>query len=212
MKAKEKTNIQEQQPTTTERKHPWDGMSKERHTKFDYDGDEFYDEVFFYAFNGASNAEIACAMGLSPNTFGKMVAGHYERWNEKENKHYSERLARVLERARKKTLQIVKAKYIEEALGGKRRLVHEVHRKLRKDGEYTDDEEIQSTYAVTQPNMQALATFLYHHDPEYRKVQRNQDIEASDIPQDIDKGIDITQWIDQEVKIKTTKKENKEKS
>lgn len=210
MEAKKKINTQEQPTPQAEKKHPWDGMSKERHTKFDYDGDEFYDEVFFYAFNGASNAEIACAMGLYPNTFTLMVNGNYAAWDKAENEHYSERLKRVLERARNRTLQVVKAKYIEEALGGKRRLVHEVHRKLRIDGEYTDDEEIQSTYAVTQPNMQALSLFLYHHDPEYRKVQRNQDVEASDIPQDIDKGIDITQWIDQEVKVKTTKKENKE--
>ena len=48
-------------------------------------------------------------------------------------------------------------------------------------------------------NVQALATWLYHHDPEWRKVQRKQDTEASEIPVDVKKGVSIDAWIKREV-------------
>lgn len=191
------------------------GVSHGRNSsKYDYNGDDFYDEIFALAFNGANNKEIAFAMGLNDKVFIRMYNGKYNGWNKEQNEKYGTRLRNVIGRARAKNTFMVKAKYLEEALGGKKRLVHEVHNKMRVDGQYTDDEVIQSTYAVTQPNMQALATWLYHNDPEYRKIQRGRDIDESDpnsVPQDIEKGIDITSWIDQEVKAKTIQVGKEEK-
>lgn len=189
------------------------GISRGRYTRYDYNGDDFYDEVFALAFNGANNKEIAFAMGLDDKVFSRMCNGKHNKWNAEQNEKYGTRLRNVMGRARAKNTFMVKAKYLEEALGGKKRLVHEVHNRMRVDGQYTDDEIIQSTYAVSTPNMQALATWLYHNDPEYRKIQRGRDIDASDpnsVPQDIERGIDITSWIDQEVKAKTTKVERKD--
>ena len=47
--------------------------------------------------------------------------------------------------------------------------------------------------------MQALSTLLFHYDADWRKVQRGADEESSDIPQEIESGIDVAKWIEQEV-------------
>lgn len=177
-------------------------MSAGRPPKYDYDGDEFYDEIFFLAFNDANDGEIAYSMGLTESVFNLMKNGNYEAWTEEENKRRSERLSKVLARARKKIIQAVRGKYLQAALGGQDvENVSTTKRHLVVDGRMTDDVEVQTTTTKTKtlPNMQALATFLYHHDPEWRKVQRGLDEEAQDIPTEVEKGIDIEKWIEQEV-------------
>ena len=49
------------------------------------------------------------------------------------------------------------------------------------------------------PNLQAMSVWLYHHDEEWRKVERRQD-EDADIPQDIDHGVSIDSWIKDKLK------------
>lgn len=181
---------------------PWKGMSIGRPPKYDYDGDEFYDEIFFLAFNDANDGEIAYSMGLTETAFNLMKNGKYDKWSEEENRRRSERLVKVLARARKKIIQAVRGKYLQTALGGQDvENVSTTKRHLVVDGRMTDDVEVQTTTTKTKtlPNMQALATFLYHHDPEWRKVQRGLDEEAQDIPTEVEKGIDIEKWIEQEV-------------
>ena len=62
--------------------------------KFDYDGDEFYDEIFAMAMNGATDSEIAIGLadkfgkGLTPDVFGSMKNGTYAYWSKKENEKY----------------------------------------------------------------------------------------------------------------------------
>jgi len=180
----------------------WKGMSIGRPPKHDYNGDDFYDEVFFLAFNGATDAEIASAMGLSDNTFNQMKSGDYEHWQDEKGKAHTERLVKVLARARRRIVQAIRGKYLQAALGGQEvENVTTTTRHLKIDGQVTDDEEVQVTRTKTKtlPNMQALATLLYHHDPEWRKVQRGLDEESSDIPQEIESGVDICKWIEQEV-------------
>ena len=96
--------------TNQESPKPWKGMSKGRPPKHDYNGDDFYDEVFFLAFNGANDAEIASAMGLSDNTFNQMKNGEYEHWQDEKGKAHTERLVKVLARARRRILQAIKGK------------------------------------------------------------------------------------------------------
>ena len=179
-----------------------------RPRKFDYDGDDFYDEILALAMQGLNDAEIADALGdkfgqsLSPEVFSTMKNGCYAQWNEEENERRSERLNKVLARGRRKTTSVVRGAYLKAALGGKKvksRTI--VTRKLKVDGKETDDEVIQTSETETEMpyNIQALATWLYHHDPEWRKVQRRQDNDASDIPADVKKGVDIEAWIRKEV-------------
>ena len=179
-----------------------------RPRKFDYDSDDFYDEILALAMQGLNDAEIADALqdkfgeSLDPETFNCMKNGNYINWSKKENERRSARFIKVLARGRRKTTSLVRGAYLKAALGGKKvKTKTTVRRRLRVDGVYTDDEEIQTSETETEMpyNVQALATWLYHHDPEWRKVQRKQDAEASDVPTDIKKGVDIDAWIKKEV-------------
>lgn len=179
-----------------------------RPPKFDYDSDDFYDEILALSMQGLNDAEIADALGdkfgqtLNPDVFGSMKNGNYAQWTEEENQRRSERLNRVLARGRRKTTSLVRGAYLKAALGGKKIKTRTVvTRRLKLDGMYTDDEEIQTSETETEMpyNIQALATWLYHHDPEWRKVQRKQDTETSEIPVDIKKGVSIDAWIKREV-------------
>lgn len=179
-----------------------------RKPKFDYDSDDFYDEILALAMQGMTDAEIADALAdkfgqsLSPERFACMKNGKYEEWTDEENERRGERFRKVLARGRRKTLAIVRGAYLKAALGGKK--IHSktvVRRRLKIDGQYTDDEEIQTSESEQELpyNVQALATFLYHHDPEWRKVERKLDTDATDVPTDIKSGVDIGKWIEREI-------------
>lgn len=189
---------------------PWKGMSRGRQAKNDYDSDDFYDEVFFLAFNGASDAEIACAFDITPTYFSLIRNGKVVKWTDEENARRSARLVKVLERARKKIAQAIKGKYLAAALGGQDvESVSTTTRMVRMAGSETPVEVVQETRTKTKtlPNMQALATLMFHYDKDWRKVQRGLDDETQDIPTNIETGIDIHRWIEREVGIDTEKHE-----
>lgn len=192
--------------------------------KYDYDSAEWYTALRSLAMAGFGDAEIAASVGekiqeyrtaqggepltteqlagIEPPTFSKMRNGRYEAWTEEQNKERGGRITRTIEQARARVNGIVKGAYLRAALGGKKvKNKGTVYRRLKIDGVYTDDEEIQrsETEVELSPNIQALANWLYHHDPEWRKRQRGTDVETSDIPQDIVRGIDVSEWIDKEM-------------
>ena len=68
-----------------------------------------------------------------------------------------------------------------------------------QDGNLTGEEELQVSESELAPNLQAMSVWLYHHDEEWRKVERRQD-EDADIPQDIDHGVSIDSWIKDKLK------------
>lgn len=180
-----------------------------RPKKFDYDSDEFYDEILALSMQGLTDAEIADALqdkfgiSLTPETFSCMKNGDYRMWTKKENQTRSDRLNKVLGRGRRKINAVVRGAYLKAALGGKKIKNKTVTtRKLRIDGKYTDDEEIQTTEGEQELpyNIQAMATWLYHHDPEWRKIERKQEDDST--PKDIEHGIDIDKWINDLVKEK----------
>ena len=138
-----------------------------------------------------------CKFGvsLSPEVFYCMKNGNYEAWSDDENKRRSARLSKVLARGRRKINSIVRGAYLKAALGGKKIKNKTVTtRKLKIDGVYTEDEEIQTTEGETElpPNMQALSTWLYHHDEEWRKVEKKQE-DDKDVSSN--GSIDIEKWI-----------------
>lgn len=174
-----------------------------RAKKFNYDSDDFYDEIYALSMQGLTDAEIANALEdkfgekLSSDTFGKMKNGNYTGWSEKDNKRRSERICRVLAHGRMKVNSIVRGMYLKAALGGKKlKNISQTKRHLRlSDGTMTNDEEVQTTESEIElpPNIQALSTWLYHHDPEWRKVERKQD--DDEIPKVTVHGIGIDEWI-----------------
>lgn len=192
--------------------------------KFNYDSDAFYEEIFALAFNGLNDSEIAYGLSekfgqsLTPSVFSKMKNGKYEGWNKKQNKERSERISQVLARARQKINSIVRGAFLKSALGGKKiknvtRMYAQV--KCACGGKDMDCEACFGTGKVISkekavisedeielaPNHQALATWLYHHDEEWRRIQRGGE-SSDDIPTDIEEGISIDSWIKANIKEK----------
>ena len=191
---------------------PWVGMSQPkggRPPKHDYDDDDFYDQVFYYAFNGANNTEIAAMLDLHPDIFGRMVSGTYDAWSDEENERRGKRLCRVLANAREKINMKIRGRYLQSALGGVK-VKSRVIRYIKGDEDNTM-EVVQETETELAPNMQALSTWLYHHDPDWRKVQRGYEpADAATATHDnLEKGVDIASWIDDHVQY-TGKKVSKE--
>lgn len=165
---------------------------------------------------GLNDSEIADGLEakfgetLSPEVFSCMKNGNYKGWSDEENERRSARLSKVLARGRRKINAIVRGAYLKAALGGKK--LHNkstTTRKLRRaDGTLSDDEEIQTTVSESElpPNMQALSTWLFHHDEEWRNIERN--IDANDIPANPDNGVAIEDWIKKEMTEKGATAEN----
>ncbi len=162
------------------------GKRAGRKPKFDYASEEFLSIVETYAKKGFTDREIAFALGMNPNYFCEV-------------KGSTPVLSEVLARGRATITAAVRAKFLAMAVGGiKTKSV--TKRKLKDiNGDYTDEEEIQTIESELAPSLQAMSVWLYHHDEEWRKVERKQDDEE-DIPTDIEQGIDIDSWIKKQVK------------
>jgi hypothetical protein len=176
-------------------------MAKAKHN---YSSDEFYDNIAAYAMQGFTDAEIADALNLNPDVFGKMKNGNYDKWSKEQNKRNSERIGRVLAHGRTKINAIVRSVYLKAALGGKKLKNKSVTTRHLRDsnGKLTDEEDVQTTVSEIEqaPNIQALATWMFHHDNDWRKIERNQDDDNRiPSPEDIDQGIDIDSWIKDQV-------------
>jgi len=186
---------------------------------FDYDSIEWYTAITRLAMQGCTDQEIAYGLEdelhirLSPTAFGDMVRGHYDRWDEETSERRSKELVYVLEHARNRLNSIVRGRFLKSALGGEKiKNTSTTRRRMQIDGELTDNEVIQTTESemTTQPDRAALATWLYHHDKEWRKIQRGKDDEEGEELPTADKGVDINRWIDLENAIKNGGKELEE--
>ena len=188
--------------------------------KFNYDGEDFYKEIYALAMQGLQDAEIAYnlgdslgvatdengvpyyndARGLSPEAFNKMKNGTYDVWTEEENKRRSERIRQELAHGRAKILGIVRGRYLKAALGGikikassKRKRYNVINGIADEDNMVMEESE---SVSETAPNMQALANFLYHHDPQFRNIQKG--IEDGDMLIKVKNGVSISAWLDRE--------------
>ncbi|MEG1693453.1 MAG: hypothetical protein RR312_08695 [Bacteroidales bacterium] len=158
-----------------------------RKPMFDYAGEEFLANVEKLAKKGLTDREIAFVVGISPQTFCEKKAKYLE-------------LLEVLTRGRAAITAAVRAKFLAMALGGVKTKSITKRMVKTKEGEYTGETEVMSSESELAPSLQAMSVWLYHHDEEWRKVERKQDESASDIPQDIKKGIDIDSWIKDKIK------------
>lgn len=183
-------------------------MALPKHT---YDSDKFYDKIASLASKGFNDSEIADLLDLDEATFNRMKHGKYEGWNEEENKTRSERICQVLTRSRQQIVGALRGTYIRAALGQvkpKSRTVKYVEERCECGGDpeceicgglgrvvRSDKWITLETETETAPNMQAIATLLYHYDKDWRKVERKQDDEATDVPENVKNGVSIEDWI-----------------
>lgn len=186
--------------------------------KYNYNENEFYEELFGFALQGYNDAEIADAMSLDDKVFYAMKNGKYNNWNEEQNRERSARIRDVLARARRKINSIVRGRYLKSALGGiktisKGRRFAEV--KCDCKGEDMDCPHchgvgvivskvkaiVSETEVELPPNVQALSTWLFHHDPEWRRIQRGLDEQEEETT---DKGVKVEKWLEQEMREEQT--------
>jgi len=151
-----------------------------RKPKYNYTGEEFLSLIESYAKKGFTDKEIAYAIGILPHTFCEKKTKYKE-------------ISEVLARGRAQINAAVRAKFLAMALGGIK-TKSTVVRKLRDiEGNLTGEEEMQVSESELAPNLQAMSVWLYHHDEDLRKVERNQD-EYSNLQRE--NGIDIDKWME----------------
>lgn len=177
--------------------------------KFDYDGEEFYEEIRKLAMQGQKDSEIAYSLAdkfgvdLAPTNFIKMKKGNYDVWSAEKNEIRGAKIRQSLARGREQINSLVRGRFLKTALGGvKVKGVTTTKRHMVIDGQQTDDVivEVRETEQETPPNMQALSTWLYHFDDEWRKMQQGKaDDEKNGIPFDPKKGVSIDAWIKKEI-------------
>lgn len=165
---------------------------KTRPPKHNYDGEEFYQDIYAYAMQGMVDAEIADMLDLDADTFNAMKKGSYIGWNDEQNERRSSKILVVLQRGRNKINAAVRGKYLKTALGGMKTTdVTTVRRKMYIGGEYTNEDEITTTTTERElaPNMQALSTWLYHHDKEWRENQQMSKIDITTNGKDVNGNV-----------------------
>lgn len=140
------------------------------------------------------------AHGLTPEVFSKMLNGKYEGWSEEENQRRSKRMSQELAHGRSRVLGIVRGRYLKAALGGikiKGKVTRKRYNVINGEADLENMvmEETNSE-SETAPNMQALANFLYHHDPQFRNIQKG--IEESEKLPPVKNGVSIGAWLARE--------------
>lgn len=152
-----------------------------RKPKFNYTSEDFLSLIESYAKKGFTDKEIAFAIGISPETFCI-----------KKNEY--PQLSQVLARGRATVTATVRAKFLAMALGGIK-TKSTVVRKLRdSEGNLTGEDELQVSESELAPNLQAMSVWLYHHDEDWRKVERKQDEDSTLYSEN---GIDIDKWMEE---------------
>lgn len=186
-------------------------MAKPKH---DYDNPDFFKRIEALAMNGYTDEEIANELNLTREVFTTMKNGNYSGWSKADNKRRGEQISNVLAHGRTRINAIVRSAYLKSAIGGKKikgSVVKYVQEKCECMGSdkqcpncggtgwvtLTDRAVVQETEQELPPNMQAISTWLFHHDPEWRKIEQKQD--EDDIPTDIKHGVDVDKWIEKEI-------------
>lgn len=182
-----------------------------RPPKHDYDSDDLYMTIYDLAHDGANDSEIALDLGVTPELFSKWLNGKYDKWSEEENAHRSHRLVQVLTRARAKINQQIRGKFLSVALGDgatveRTTTTEYIRSRCPCDGKNPDcpncggtgwirlTNKQKATEITTtrknNPDKQAMATWLHHHDPEWRKYDNSKYIDGDGRSQQVD-GINI---------------------
>lgn len=177
--------------------------------KFDYNDDAFYKEIETLAKQGLKDSEIAYMLAsefgvdLNPQVFSRMKTAKYENWTEEENAERSVKITQKLERGRYLINAIVRGKFLKTALGGQKvKGLVTTKRHMVVDGVQTEDLVVETRESEQElpPNVQALSTWLYHFDKEWREIQKGKkDEEDKGIPFDPKKGVSINKWIEREI-------------
>lgn len=152
--------------------------------KHDYESEDFIKQIEDLAGKGYTDRNIAFKLNLTPSVFSKMKNGNYERWDDEENERRSAPIAQALARGRELINSIVRDTYLKTALGimknksVTKRYVEDRCLCKGKDKKcpycggagtiiLTDKAVVMETESQAS-NPQALASWLYNHDEDWR--------------------------------------------
>lgn len=127
---------------------------------------------------------------LAPEVFSRMKNGNYDKWTEQENKLRSMLIGQALSQARVKLNLLYKGVYDKLAMGKwKTKTTTKVERNtINKDGIPYTETTTTTTEQELPPNMQALTTWRFNHDPEFKKtLQQMKKMDVSVEDKTIDK-------------------------
>lgn len=128
--------------------------------------------------------------GLAPEVFSRMKNGNYDKWTEQENKLRSMLIGQALSQARVKLNLLYKGVYDKLAMGKwKTKSTTKVERNtINKEGTPYTETTTTTTEQELPPNMQALTTWRFNHDPEFKKtLQQMKKMDVSVEDKTIDK-------------------------
>ena len=128
--------------------------------------------------------------GLAPEVFSRMKNGNYDKWTEQENKLRSMLIGQALSQARVKLNLLYKGVYDKLAMGKwKTKTTTKVEKNtINKEGIPYTETVTTITEQELPPNMQALTTWRYNHDPEFKKtLQQMKKMDVSVEDKTIDK-------------------------
>ena len=110
--------------------------------------------------------------GLAPEVFSRMKNGNYDKWTEQENKLRSMLIGQALSQARVKLNLLYKGVYDKLAIGKwKTKTTTKVEKNtINKEGTPYTETITTTTEQELPPNMQALTTWRFNHDPEFKKT------------------------------------------
>ena len=181
--------------------------------QYNYDDpeDRFYSKIGELAAKGFNDSEIADLLDLDESVFNRMKNGKYDGWSKEQNETRSALICQVLTRRRRQIIGGLRGTYIRAALGlvkPKSKTIKYVEERCQCGGDEdcpicgglgrvtrSDKWVTIETEAETAPNMQAIATLLYHYDKEWRKVERKLDDDATEVPENVQHGVPIEKWI-----------------
>ena len=109
---------------------------------------------------------------LAPEVFSRMKNGNYDKWTQQDNKLRSMLIGQALSQARVKLNLHYKGVYDKLAMGKwKTKTTTKVEKNtINKEGTPYTETITTTTEQELPPNMQALTTWRFNHDPEFKKT------------------------------------------
>ncbi len=154
--------------------------------RWDYESEEFSNAMENYAMKGLTDKEIAIEITINPTYFLELKSKY-------------DSISEALARGRAKINSAVRQKYLAVALGGlKRKSVTKKLASALESPKYIDEHGmiVMETIEELPPNPQALATWLFNHDEEWRKkVIDGKKLDVTSNGKELNGSINIMSWL-----------------
>lgn len=154
--------------------------------RWDYESEEFSNAMENYAMKGLTDKEIAIEVSLNPTYFLELKSKY-------------DSISDALARGRAKINSAVRQKYLAVALGGlKRKSTTRKLPSMMESGRYIQEDGmvVMETTEELPPNPQALATWLFNHDEEWRKkVIDGKKLDVTTNGKELNGSINISSWL-----------------